>query len=207
MILAPADISTPDSSPKYSYSESFSTARITEAVSSEKPEAGKGHAYKLDRHILSLEGGKLLLRLRSPLSVSIDFNTMECSVEKWNVRVPISQTAQIPAKLSRKFLTLFSKVDQGTATPVEMGNWVNILQDVDFQRFSIDRASPHYIEGEVIQKQPKFVRVEWHDGAKEKIEFPTASAFSELEVGDEFSAKVKLGLESKTVYVEHITLI
>ena len=207
MILSPSDLSNGPVSPEISYCDSIPEDQLKRAVATSKPDPAKGLTFELKRQILSLEGGKLLLRLRSPILVSLNSETWESEVKAWDVRVPVSQTAQIPQKLSKQFLRLFSKADRDLLSEAEQATWISILGQVDFRQFSIDRAAPHYLEGKLTQRQPGFVRVEWHDGDVEKINFPAASAFSDLDVGEEFSARVKLGLNEKTITAEQITIL
>ena len=206
MILAP-DINTQRQSAFYAEADSAYVQSASEVVATKKPEKGMRIGYKLDRELLSLEGGQLLVRLRRPLTVEVDPSTMNCGVFDWGVTLPVSQVAELPNRLARQFLSLFSKADRGVLSDQESDQWLKVVDQVDYRRFCIDRAAPQYLEGQIQTKQPTFVIVRWYDDTPEKIEFPVASALSVLQKGDEFGAYVKLGLDNKAISIERLTIL
>lgn len=202
-----ADINAHAHSSLYAEADSAYVQPASEVVATSKPDKGMRIGYKLDRELLSLEGGHLLVRLREPLVVEVDPATMTCGVFDWGVSLPVTQVADLPNRLARQFLNLFSKADRGVLSEQESNQWLKIIGQVDYRRFCIDRAAPQYVEGTVETKQPHFVRVRWYDESVEKIEFPAASALSVLKKGDEFGAYVKLGLGNKALSIERITIL
>jgi hypothetical protein len=139
--------------------------------------------------------------------VDVDPTTMRCGVTEWGVNLPVTEVADLPNRLARQFLTLFSKADRNSLDHEESDQWLRIVDQVDYRRFCIDRAAPQYVEGTVETKQPNFVRVRWYDAMPENIEFPVASALNVLKKGDEFGAYVKLGLDNKAMSIERLTLL
>lgn len=97
---------------------------------------------------------------------------------------------------------LFQKADQGQLSPDETTEWLELLDEIDFQAFCIERAQPHYMEGQIVDKQSDHVRVEWHDGVQEKIQVPICDPLIKLTVGGEFGAWVKLGRDERTLQIE-----
>lgn len=49
--------------------------------------------------------------------------------------------------------------------------------------------------------------VEWHDGNLETLDWKVARALSEVNIGERFSAFVKLGNENKPIAMERISLL
>ncbi len=202
-----ADINAHAHSSLYAEADSAYVQPASEVVATSKPDKGMRIGYKLDRELLSLEGGHLLVRLREPLVVEVEPATMTCGVFDWGVSLPVTQVADLPNRLARQFLNLFSKADRGLLSEQESDQWLKVVDQVDYRRFCIDRAAPQYLEGTIQTKQPTFVIVRWYDDTTEKIEFPVASALSVLWKGDEFGAYVKLGLGNKTLSIERITIL
>ena len=163
--------------------------------------------FTLRRSILAIEPGRLLLRLTEEPKVLVDPDGRNCEVVGWGVRLPTANAEDIPAAMARRFLELFSNADTGTLNEDEQATWVDILDRVDFQSFSIDRALPHYMEGEITSSQPAFVRIRWHDGTAEKILAPVHRSLAHLRQGDHFGAHVKLGHENRTMGIENVVIL
>jgi hypothetical protein len=188
-------------------SDSAYVKKASEAVAAAKPDQGRRLKYEFERELLPLEGGQVLLHLRNRLMVDVDPATMRCGVVEWGVSLPVTEVADLPNRLARQFLTLFSKADRDSLDQAESDQWLRIIDQVDYRRFCIDRAAPQYVEGVVETKQPNFVRVRWYDDSVEKIDFPVASALNVLKKGDEFGAYVKLGLGNKAMSIERLTIL
>jgi hypothetical protein len=170
----------------------------------EEPQVMPPLTYTLRKTILQIEPGRLHLRLRQPPEVLVHPDGVSCEVIGWSVTVPTARAEDIPSEMSRKFLDLFSKADRGRLNETEQAEWIDILDHVDFQTFCIDRAQPHYMEGEVTSISTKFVWVEWHDGAREKIETPAHRSLFLMQKGDLFGAYVKLGRDNRTLSIENV---
>ena len=209
MILAPSPSSAESPSPvREEALEEFRTQQSrSEVFSQVEPSFGRSFSYAYDRGVVALEGGRILVRLRHPLKVTLDYTNHEAEVEGWGLRFPISETGSLPEKLSRRFLLLFSKADRDDLNEQEQGDWINVLDQTDFRKFCIDRAAPQYAEGRIVQRQPNFVRVEWHDGELGNIHFPAAAALNGLHKGDEFSAHVKFGQDMVPLSIERIAIL
>jgi len=207
MILAPSPSAAESYSPVRE--EALEEFRIgqsrSEVFSQVEPKFGGSYAY--DRSVVALEGGRLLVHLRQPLKVALNYAAREAEVEGWGLRFPISETGSLPEKLSRRFLLLFSKADRGELSEQEQGDWINVLDQTDYRQFCIDRAAPQYAEGTIAQRQPNFVRVQWHDGELENVPFPQASALNGLQKGDEFSAYVKFGKDMTPLSIERVAIL
>jgi len=103
--------------------------------------------------------------------------------------------------ITERALELFRKADQRQLSEKEKAEWLETLEGLDFQAFCIERAQPHYMEGQIVSKRPDQVRVEWHDGERENIPSPICSPLIELNEGDEFGAWVKLGRDERTLTI------
>lgn len=170
----------------------------------QEPQAMPPLTYTLRRSILQIEPGRLHLRLRQPPEVLVHPDGVNCEVIGWGVTLPTARAEEIPVEMSRKFLDLFSKADRGLLNESEQLEWIEILDRVDYQTFCIDRAQPHYMEGEITSISTSFVWVEWHDGTREKVESPAHRALTLLRKGDAFGAYVKLGRENTTLKIENV---
>lgn len=175
-------------------------------VAKAKPARGRKTVYRFERSVLPIEGGQLLLRLTQVPRVQLDHETLDCEVIGWDVKIPASHAQNIPREMARRFLELFSKADAGILTEQEQALWLSVLSEVDFQRFSIDRAFPQYLEGTILRIQPE-CRVEWHDGSVDKISPEVARSLSVLHKGDQFGAYVKLGRDNEVCKIERVVLL
>lgn len=208
MILTATQGSEASSGARYdvSYVETSSIYETKRVKSAQKP-TGTKVPYKFDRKVLSLEGGRVLIHLRKPLMVEVDPESWTCFVQGWNITIPAGEIANLATIASRRFLTLFSKADRGELSSDEKQDWVSILDFVDYRRFSVDRAPARYLEGELTDRQPNFVRVRWHDGESQKITGPVCSSLDVLTIGDEFSAYVKLGVGDVVKSIERLSIL
>ncbi len=175
-------------------------------VSKREPVAPKRTVYAFPRTVLPVEGGRLLLRLTRTPRVALNPSNGECEVLNWDVRLPATKAEDLPREMARRFLQLFSKADSGELTEQEQAGWLSILDEVDFQAFCVDRATPHYMEGTLVSGVPHF-RIEWHDGTTQKISPPVARSLSLLKPGDEFGAYVKLGIDNEVLAIDRLIFI
>ena len=176
-------------------------------ASSEKPKEGIKTTFTFPKRILQIEPGRLQLRLTASPEVEVDPSGLMCEVVDWGVRLPTRQVEQLPSAMARRFLELFSKADQGRLEESEEMEWIRVLERVDFQDFCIARAQPHYMEGELIARQHRTVRVEWHDGCRETLGSSASRALAHLAVGDCFGAWVKLGKDNEPISIENVSIL
>ncbi len=192
--------------PNTAAAESYSQQVPTQFVASFEPEKVERPIFLFRRWVLPIEGGKVLLRLTQPLQVAVNPRTMECEVLGWDVRMPVGTVEEIPKALARRFLQLFSKADAEQLDEKDRGYWMNILDQVDFPAFTVDRAAPHYVEGTLRRAGPPCM-VDWHDGEREKIDPHVARALGCLTSGDDFGAYVKLGMDNRALSIERVVLL
>lgn len=188
----------------HSPSESVQGASGQKWVSSEEPNSETWMEADSEIKVLPIEGGNLLLRLYAPATLQINYQSKECRVDGWNLTVPLYEVHTLPRMMARRFLGLFSKAEESNLTEADEHDWVNIIQQIDYTSFSVDRAAPQYLEGVIVQKSPIF-RVEWHDGEKEKLDPKVAASLSNLDKGENFGAFVKLGRNNKAKSIERIS--
>jgi len=167
---------------------------------------GEKPKYVFRHRRISLEGGRILLRLRRSPIVEVEPAIALCRIINWELTIPILEIDQISRLMGRLFLELFSKSQLQQLTELEKAQWIKILDDVDFAAFSADFAAPRYVEGKIQTKNPR-VLVEWHDGEEEYIP-PTASvALDILNEGESFGAFVKWGRDNKVETIERIIIL
>jgi hypothetical protein len=193
--------------PTVDAAESSKHRSPTQLSMSEEPSAGMRQTFAYHKTILQVEPGRLQLRLRTTPQITVDPSTMNCEVVGWGLRLPARDAEHLPKAMARRFLELFSKADSGRLDEQEQQYWLDVLDQVDFQTFCIDRAAPHYMEGVVVTQQPSFTLVEWHDGTREKLDQRTARPLGNLERDDEFGAWVKLGRDNKAMQMENVMLL
>lgn len=171
------------------------------------PPSASQPPFVYHRTILQIEPGRLNLHLTKPVEVQVDPSTLECEVIGWSIKLPARNIEQLPQALTRRFLELFSKADAGSLSEKEENQWVSILDRIDYQAFCIDRASPHYVEGVIVTKQPSYTLVDWHDGVREKLDFRVGRSLGFLEKNESFGAWVKLGRDNNAVEIQNVTIL
>jgi hypothetical protein len=161
--------------------------------------------YRFLQQLIPLDGGKTLLRLRKPMQLTLDQKTLQFDVEHWGIRMHCDDVADLPRQVARRFLQFFSKADARALSEQEMSEWLQILDQVDYTQFCVERSAPHYAEGTLVKKYP--LTVEWHDGTTEHLPPAHAAVFYPLDQGDRFSAFVKLGKDNEVISIERVSLI
>lgn len=173
-------------------------------ASSVLPDSHRVTIGELETQYLQIESGELLLRLVHPAKLEINHTTRTCKVVGWDVQVPIYESYTLPRMMGRRFLDLFSKAEEGRLGEEEEKIWIQILDQVDYTAFSIDRSPPQYMEGTLIRHTP-VCRVEWHDGQIDNLSAQVATTISILDPGEEFGAFVKLGKNNHIQSIKQIS--
>ncbi len=202
MIFAPALPPPPDAEAAESYSPQLPSRLIARI----EPTWLRRQRYAYKRSVLPIEGGRVLLRLTEPPMIEVDPASKECEVIGWGIRMSRDFIHELPKKMARRFLDLFSKADSSRLNEEERQCWMGILDQVDFPAFCIDRAAPHYLEGRLARLDPVCL-VDWHDGERQQIGREAARSLGCLRPGDEFGAYVKLGKQNSVLSIERITLL
>lgn len=190
--------------PHESQAESYARNSESTWVYKEKIDPEEWIAADSEIRFLSIERGNLLLRLYEPASLRLNYALKECRVEGWDICVSIYEAHTLPRQMARKFLDLFSKAEDGDLSEAEDRVWMRIVDQVDYQSFSIDRAAPQYMEGTLHRRTP-VCRVEWHDGKIENLSAKAASALALLDPGEDFGAFVKLGHGNEIREIERVS--
>ena len=161
--------------------------------------------FAFEQTLIPLEGGRQALKLRKPLHLRINPDTLRFSVEDWGIEMDRLQLPQLPRAAARRFLFLLNAAENESLTETDQAAWLRISDYVDFQEFSIDRSAPRYMEG-TLRSNASVVIVEWHDGSRETLDWGVAQALSEVNPGERFSAFMKLGKGDKALAVERVSL-
>lgn len=187
-------------------SESYQRVLPTAVRAADDPRSSTTPRFRYSKRAISLEGGRLLLRLLDDPQVAVDPNTLLCTVVDWGVTLPHSQIEQIDRAMGRRFLELYSKAEAQRLSENEEQAWLAILDHIDYQAFSIDRSAPQYVEATVLKASPQ-IRVEWHDGQTEWLSPEVATSLQLLTPGDRFGAFVKFDRNQKARQIERIRLL
>jgi hypothetical protein len=163
-------------------------------------------SYSFKQRIFGLSDGKCVLKLNEYPLLFVDSQTMEFEVKGWGIKMPCSKAAELPREICRTFLFLFGKSEEQTLSDNESERWLSILDQIDFDEFSIGRAPPRYHEGQLVHHEPKCM-VTWHDGKRQSLSDDVASSLSLLNPGERFSAYVKLGKNDEVLEIERVVLL
>ncbi len=162
--------------------------------------------YEFSQRVFALEGGGILLRFFRDPVVALDAKSGMCELKGWGLRMHNTEVEDLYRLIPRRFLELYSRADAGRLGPDDEPIWSEVLKQVDYAAFSIERAAPHYVEGVVLQRDPR-CRVEWHDGSREALNPRVASALAEVKPGESFGCFAKLDREGKAVSIERVALL
>jgi len=198
-----ADIPRP---PLFDFTARVPFAERAEYSGKRQPTAEGFSTFAFEQTLIPLEGGRQILKLRRPLSLRLDGETMRFAVEDWGIELECTQLPFLPRALARRFLALFSAAEGTQMNAADEAAWLRITDYVDFQQFTIDRSAPRYMEG-TLRSNASVVIVEWHDGSRETIDWGVARALSELDLGERFSAFVRLGKDDKALAIERVSLL
>jgi len=181
--------------------QSFSDNKVVRHVEAE----GVTEVYYLNVRYLPIEGDSLVLPLKGKVQLDIDHVSGFTTVRHWGITVPTIDTWDLPRIMARKFLHYYSRASQRTLQEADQMVYMRILDQVDWQKFSLDRALPHYSEGVLIKKAP--LRIKWSDDVVEVLPQKLARAFMLINEGERFSAYAKFGQDNAVVSIEHIEML
>jgi hypothetical protein len=161
--------------------------------------------FQFAQTVIPLEGGQQCLRLLKPLQLQIN-QELEFEVRDWGIKMDCLELPELPREAARRFLFLLSAAENEQLTEKDQADWVRISDYIDFRQFSVDRSPPRYQEGVLSSNKEKFI-VEWHDGTHETLPQKAALALGDINVGERFSAHVKLGKDDATMALERVSLL
>ena len=108
-------------------------------------------------------GGQTLVLDENP-SIAVYPGQLEFEVVGWDIRLPYGKQGEIGREMIRKFLTLHGKAERSELTEQEEAHWARISKDVDYRRFTMDRAPSRYVTGVLVARADDSRRVaRWHD--------------------------------------------
>jgi len=166
---------------------SLATGRETprQELRSSKPlEKDRPEIFMLtQRHFVV--GGQHLVLDEYP-QIAVYPGRFEFEIVAWNIRLPYGRQGEIGREMIRKFLRLHAKADQLALDEHEEAEWAEIVKHVDYRRFSIDRSPPRYVDGVLLERNENACKVQWHDGATERVTGAPAAALRLLEPGERF---------------------
>lgn len=170
------------------------------------PTADTFSQFNFEQSVFPLEGGRVALRLRKPLTLKVDFTTLRFTVCDWGIEMDITELPHLPREVTRLFLRLLHAADNEALTEEEQARWLKITDYIDFKQFTIDRSPPRYLEGK-LRTRGEVTVVEWHDGETERLATQVARRLSDVDPGERFGAFVKLGKNDSTIDIHRVTLL
>lgn len=172
----------------------------------QNPTQGNFLDFVFDQKIIPVEGGKHSLKLLKPLVLRINHSTLRFTVNDWGIEMDCGSLGQLPREIARRILQLLSEAENERLSESDQAYLLRISDYVDFKEFSIDRSAPRYLEGKLVSNAENVI-VQWHDGSREKLDRNVASALSEVNLGERFSAFVKLGKSDTVQAIERVSLL
>ena len=159
------------------------------------------------QHSISLDSTGQHLRLRQDTQLHLNLETQEFDVDGWGIRMNLSDVGNLPREMARQYLRLWSNSERGRLRGDERSLWGQIVERVDFQAFCNNRAPFTYTEGEVVGRTREGTLVRWADEREEMQHGKRGRAFDMLNIGELFSASVKLDGSGKIREVENVTFL
>ena len=124
-------------------------------------------------------------------------------IPSWGI---ICNIDNIDKEIPRKFLELLSKSKSQILNDEEKQLWLNIVNDIDFKRFSADTSPLRYMCGVVESNKHKTI-VKWDSGEKETLVGTAKESLALLKKGDRFSCWGKIGYDNQTTHIERLQLV
>lgn len=193
--------------PEQVFNAEDTLSNVTAEYSGKKEPSPETFTYfAFEQSVFPLEGGRVALRLRKPLMLHVDTNTLRFTVCDWGIEMDITELPQLPRAVTRLFLRLLHAADNEALTEAEQARWLKITDYIDFKQFTIDRSPPRYMEGK-LRTRGEVTVVEWHDGETERLGAQVARGLSDVDPGERFGAFVKLGKDDGAVDISRVTLL
>lgn len=85
------------------------------------------HAFEFEQAYFPLENGRMNLRLRKPLKLLIDLESLRFAVEGWDVKMDCAQLPQLPREVARKFLQYLRGAETETLSEQEQATCARML--------------------------------------------------------------------------------
>lgn len=189
----------------YAYVEEIETEQKTSYSGDNEINLDQIAEFIFPQKVYPLGEKGVFLRLWEPLKLKLDKSTARFTVEGWPIEMDCEEVAELPSRISRTFLIYLGKADAGSLNKSEKKQWLEMLENINFKKFNIERASPHYVEGRLIQKSPWLV--EWMDGKRATLPSPMAEALKLLNSGDLFSVYVKWGEDGRPLSLERLSIL
>ncbi|MDD5598286.1 MAG: hypothetical protein PHV82_10105 [Victivallaceae bacterium] len=182
--------------------------RITEHIKAVSDYVDLFSNFSFNQKVFVLEKG-VFLRLNEPLKIKKMPTRNLFIIDSWKISISCDSIPQLPNKICREFLKLYSKAKANQLSEKEHEIWIKIVDSIDYQSLSIEYALPDYSEGKIIRKDElrKKHYIEWHDGKREWIASELSTSFNYLEIGDSFSAYLKRNRFNDIVAINNINLI
>ena len=160
-----------------------------------------------NQHSISLDSTGQHLRLRQDTQLHLNLETQEFDVDGWGIRMNLSDVGNLPREMARQYLRLWSNSERGRLRGDERSLWGQRVERVDVQAFCNNRAPFTYTEGEVVGRTREGTLVRWADEREEMQHGKRGRAFDMLNIGELFSASVKLDGSGKIREVENVTFL
>jgi hypothetical protein len=131
----------------------------------------------------------------------------EATLEDWGIIVQLSSGWQekMLQKMAKTFIMLKATAESQNLSVDDAVRWRKIVTYIDYHKFCIDDASPMYMEGILISCDNKSdtVVVRWNDDKEETLS-GMSNKFYLVDIGEMFSAMVKINKDGSAVHMETV---
>jgi len=148
--------------------------------------------------------GDIMLSFEKYPTISYYQIQNEIEVKGWNIRLPIERCDDLGREIIRKYLFLYNKAGHNQLDNIEKAEWAEIVQQVDYKKFCIDRSPWVYGEGKLLDKTSDGFHVEWQDGSKERFSLAIGGSLDILNIGEWFQVFVKYGKDNKVIALDQL---
>jgi len=148
-------------------------------------------------------GDDTLLKLKDNLELKLLPTEGMVEVSGWGLKLRVEDLPNLSSYICRRFLQVLRKAETEELSEQDQACAVAIMDSVDFQQFTIDRALPRKVSGILIE-YGTFAKVDWNSGGIQAIPHRFAQALSVVDVGESFSAFVRFGIDGEILSLNSV---
>jgi len=124
----------------------------------------------------------------------------------WGLEIPLGESSDLPRRIGRRFLELYSKAVTG-CLHVEEREWLkHISAQMDYHSFAAARKLPRYREATLIRKTPVLL-LQFIEEKNVRLNGALAAKLQVVNQGDRFGAWFTLGEDGEIVDFQHVLLL
>lgn len=146
------------------------------------------------------------LRIVRPLVLRYSGQSDQIEVEGWGISVGWDGIQELPRRIGRRFLDLFSRSQIGTLTEQEEACLQAACRHVDYFDFVASRSLPRYMEATLVRKSPKLL-VQFLEDRNVALPVRLATDLDVLDEGDRFGAYFTLDRDENVIGLRNVILL